>query len=745
MAKKPTTAPLPQGEIRIANLADALGERYLSYALSTIMARSLPDVRDGLKPVHRRLLYAMRQLRLEPGSGFKKSARVVGDTMGQFHPHGDQSIYDAMVRMAQDFAQRYPLVDGQGNFGNIDGDNAAAMRYTEARLTEAAGLMLAEIDNDTVDFRQTYDGENAEPIVLPAAFPNLLANGAQGIAVGMATSIPPHNVAEICDALQHLIKTPNARVETLINLMPGPDFPTGGILSETRETIVEAYKTGRGSLRVRARWEVEELKGGAWQIVITEIPYQVAKSKLIEKIAELLQEKKLPFLDDIQDESAADVRVVLTPKSRNVEPEHLMEQMFRLTDLEIRFGLNMNVLGADQVPRVMSLAEVLRAYLDHRREVLQRRSRHRLAEIERRLEILEGYLIVYLNIDAVIRIIRTEDDPKAVMIKKWKLTDLQADAILNMRLRALRKLEEIEIKTEHKNLTNEKRDLNALLKDEGRQWEKINGEIGELKKSYGPKTELGRRRTELGEAPSAEIIPLEALIEREPVTVICSQKGWIRAMKGHVEDTTEIKFKEGDRGKFEIKCETTDKLLVFGTNGKFYTLGIDKLPGGRGHGEPVRLLIDLGNDQDIVQVMIHKPGQKLLVASADGRGFVVNSDEVLAQTRAGKQVLSLPDGVEAQVCTPAEGDMVACIGENRKMLLFKLEEVPEMARGRGVMLQKYKDGGLSDAKVYSRKDGLSWRLGDKTRTETNLRDWIGERAQAGRLPPQGFPRGNKFT
>ncbi len=739
MAKKPTTAPLPEGEIRIANLADALGERYLSYALSTIMARSLPDVRDGLKPVHRRLLYAMRQLRLEPGSGFKKSARVVGDTMGQFHPHGDQSIYDAMVRMAQDFAQRYPLVDGQGNFGNIDGDNAAAMRYTEARLTEAAGLMLAEIDNDTVDFRQTYDGENSEPIVLPAAFPNLLANGAQGIAVGMATSIPPHNVAEICDALQHLIKTPNARVETLLNLMPGPDFPTGGILSETRETIVEAYRTGRGSLRVRARYEVEKLKGGGWQIVITEIPYQVAKSKLIEKIAELLQEKKLPFLDDIQDESAADVRVVLTPKSRNVEPEHLMEQMFRLTDLEIRFGLNMNVLGADQVPRVMSLPEVLRAYLDHRREVLQRRSRHRLAEIERRIEILEGYLIVYLNIDAVIRIIRTEDDPKAVMMKKWKLTDLQADAILNMRLRALRKLEEIEIRTEHKNLTAEKKDLTALLKDEGRQWEKINGEIGELKKRYGPKTELGRRRTELGEAPSAEIIPLEALIEREPMTVICSQKGWIRAMKGHVEDTTEIKFKEGDRGKFEIKCETTDKLLVFGTNGKFYTLG------GRGHGEPIRLMIDLGNDQDIVQVMIHKPGQKLLVASADGRGFVVNSDEVIAQTRNGKQVLSLPDGVEAQVCTPAEGDMVACIGENRKMLLFKLEDVPEMSRGRGVMLQKYKDGGLSDAKVYSRKDGLSWRLGDKTRTETNLRDWIGERAQAGRLPPQGFPRGNKFT
>ena len=745
MAKKPTTAPLPEGEIRIANLADALGERYLSYALSTIMARSLPDVRDGLKPVHRRLLYAMRQLRLEPGSGFKKSARVVGDTMGQFHPHGDQSIYDAMVRMAQDFAQRYPLVDGQGNFGNIDGDNAAAMRYTEARLTEAAGLMLAEIDNDTVDFRQTYDSENSEPIVLPAAFPNLLANGAQGIAVGMATSIPPHNVAEICDALLHVIKTPNARVETLLNLMPGPDFPTGGVLSETRETIVEAYKTGRGSLRVRARYEVEKLKGGGWQIVITEIPYQVAKSKLIEKIAELLQEKKLPFLDDIQDESAADVRVVLTPRSRNVEPDHLMEQMFRLTDLEIRFGLNMNVLGADQVPRVMSLAEVLRAYLDHRREVLQRRSKHRLAEIERRIEILEGYLIVYLNIDAVIRIIRNENDPKAVMMKKWSLSDLQADAILNMRLRALRKLEEIEIKTEHKALTNEKRELNALLKDEGRQWDKISGEITDLKKRYGPKTELGRRRTELGEAPSAVIIPLESLVEREPMTVICSAKGWIRAMKGHVEDDTEIKFKEGDRAKFQIKCESTDKLLVFGTNGKFYTFGVDKLPGGRGHGEPIRLMIDLGNDQDIVQVMIHKPGQKLLVAAADGRGFVVNSDDVVAQTRSGKQVLSLPDGVEAQVCTPAEGDMVACIGENRKMLLFPLADVPEMARGRGVMLQKYKDGGLSDAKVYSKADGLSWRLGDKTRTETNLRDWIGERAQAGRLPPNGFPRGNKFT
>jgi topoisomerase-4 subunit A len=744
MAKSAAPVPPPE-EIRIANLADALGERYLSYALSTIMSRSLPDVRDGLKPVHRRLLYAMRQLRLDPTGGHKKSARVVGDTMGQFHPHGDQSIYDAMVRMAQEFAQRYPLVDGKGNFGNIDGDNAAAMRYTEAKLTEAASLMMEAIDEDTVDFRPTYDAENNEPVVMPAGFPNLLANGAQGIAVGMATSIPPHNVAEICDALQHLIKTPNARTETLLGYMPGPDFPTGGVLSETRETIIEAYKTGRGSLRVRARWEVEKLKGGGWQIVITEIPYQVAKSKLIEKIAELLQEKKLPFLDDIQDESAADVRIVLVPKSRNVEPDHLMEQLFRTTDLEIRFGLNMNVLDANQVPRVMSLAEVLRAYLDHRREVLQKRTRFRLAEIERRLEILEGYLKAYLNIDAVIRIIRTEDDPKAVMMKKWQLTDIQADAILNMRLRALRRLEEIEIKTEHTNLTAEKKSLNALLKSDDKQWEKISGEIAELKKRYGPKTELGKRRTELGEAPSAIVIPLESLVEREPATVICSSKGWIRAMKGHVEDTSEIKFKEGDRAKFELKCETTDRILVFGTNGKVYTLGVDKLPGGRGHGEPIRLMIDLGNEQDIVQLLVHKPGQKLLVAAADGRGFIVNSDEVVAQTRAGKQVLSLPDGVEAQVCTPAEGDMVACIGENRKMLLFPIDQVPEMARGRGVMLQKYKDGGLSDAKVYMKAEGLSWRLGEKTRTETNLRDWIGERAQAGRLPPQGFPRGNKFT
>ncbi|MBI2252982.1 MAG: DNA topoisomerase IV subunit A [Proteobacteria bacterium] len=747
MAKKAaSTTPPPQGEIKLTNLAEALGERYLSYALSTIMSRSLPDVRDGLKPVHRRILYSMRQLKLDPGSGFKKSARVVGDVMGKFHPHGDASIYDAMVRLAQDFAVRYPMVEGQGNFGSIDGDNPAAMRYTEARLTEAASLMLQNMDEDTVDFRASYDGENQEPMILPAAFPNLLANGSQGIAVGMATSIPPHNVAEICDCLTHLLKTPNARIETLVNLMPGPDFPTGGIIVESRETIVEAYRTGRGSFRVRAKWVKEEIKGGGFQIVVTEIPYQVAKSRLIEKIAELLQDKKLPFLDDINDESTTDIRLVLTPKSRNIEPEHLMEQLFRQTDLETRFSLNMNALDANQTPRVMPLNEVLQAYLDHRRVVLQRRSKFRLGEIERRLEILDGYLVAYLNIDEVIRIIRFEDDPKAVMMKKWKLTDTQTDAILNMRLRALRKLEEMEIKGEHKELSAEKKALEVLLGSDAKQWEAIGTEVQELKKLYGPKTALGRRRTDLGDAPSAVIIPLESLIEREPITVVCSSKGWIRGMKGHVEEGAEIKFKEGDWGKFQLHAETTDKLVIFCTNGKFYTIPCDKLPGGRGHGEPVRLYIDLGNEHDIVAMMIHRPDEKLLVASHDGRGFVVPTNEILAQTKNGRQVLTVPEGEEANVCVPANGDMVAVIGDNRKLLIFKLNEIPEMTRGRGVMLQKYKDGGLSDAKVYTKAEGLTWRLGDKIRTEThsNLKDWIGERAQAGRLPPNGFPKANKF-
>ena len=738
-------ASSPAGEIRDVKLSDALSERYLSYALSTIMARSLPDVRDGLKPVHRRLLFAMRQLRLDPNSGFKKSARVVGDVIGKFHPHGDQSIYDALVRLAQDFSLRFPLIDGQGNFGNIDGDNAAAMRYTEARLTEVAAALLEGIDEDAVDFRPTYDGEAEEPVVLPGGFPNLLANGAQGIAVGMATSIPPHNVGEICDALLHVIKTPNATIDKLADLMPGPDFPTGGLLVEARENIVEAYKSGRGSFRLRARWEVEKIKGGGYQVIVTEIPFQVQKSRLIEKIAELLMAKKLAMLADVRDESTDEIRLVLEPKSRNVDPEVLMESLFRQTDLENRIGLNMNVLDADNTPRVMNLREVLRAFLDHRHEVLKRRTQHRLDKIAHRLEVLEGYLIAYLNIDEVIRIIREEDDPKAKMMKRWKLSDVQAEAILNMRLRALRKLEEITIREEHSALSKEQKELKQLMKNEKLRWTAIADQVKEIKAQFGPKTPLGERRTKIGEPPSEVIIPLEAVVEREPVTILCSDKGWVRAMKGHVEDASDAKYKEGDRERFVVHAQTTDKLLVFATNGRFYTLGVDKLPGGRGFGEPLRLMMGLPNDQDIVALLVHAPGRKLLVASSDGRGFVVPEDEVVAQTKNGKQVLNPAQGGEATVCRPVEGDHVAVIGENRKLLIFPLEEVPEMTRGRGVMLQKYKDGGLSDAKTFVLSEGLSWAAGaGRMRTETDLRSWLGKRSQAGRLPPNGFARSNKF-
>jgi len=742
MAAKPTPVA---AELRDVPLASALGERYLSYALSTIMARSLPDVRDGLKPVHRRLIYAMHELGLDPSSGFKKCARVVGDVIGKFHPHGDVAVYDALVRLAQDFAQRYPLIDGQGNFGNIDGDSAAAMRYTESRLTEVARALLQGIDEDAVDFRATYDGEGKEPIVLPAAFPNLLANGAAGIAVGMATSIPPHNVGEICTALLHLIKTPNARVGTLVNLIPGPDFPTGGVLVETREAIEAAYATGRGSFRVRARWTKESLSHGQYQVVVTEIPYQVQKSRLIEKIAELLEQKKLTLLGDVRDESTETVRLVLEPKSRNVEPEVLMESLFRQTDLETRFPLNMNVLDGNNVPRVMDLREVLQAFLDHRHEVLQRRTRFRLANIDRRLEILAGYLIAYLNIDEVIRIIRTEDEPKAVLMRKFSLTDVQAEAILNMRLRALRKLEEIEIRREHAALLAEKKDLNALLKDEGRRWKKIAEEVEEIRKKFGDKTANGKRRTEIGDAPAPVIVPIEALIEREPITVVCSQKGWIRAFKGHLQDVSELRYKEGDGPRFDFHAESTDKLLAFATNGRFYTIAADRLPRGRGDGEPLKLMVEMGNETEIVALMPFKGGRKFLVASSDGRGFLVPEDEVVAQTRVGKQVLNVSAPAEARVCRPVEGDMVAVVGENRKLLLFKLGELPEMARGRGVILQKYRDGGLSDARTFKRADGLTWRSGQGVRTETNLKDWIGERAQAGRLPPHGFPKSNRFT
>ncbi len=740
-----SVVPAAGGEIRDVRLTDALSDRYLSYALSTIMARSLPDVRDGLKPVHRRLVYAMRQLKLDPNSGFKKSARVVGDVIGKFHPHGDQSIYDALVRLAQEFALRYPLIDGQGNFGNIDGDNAAAMRYTEARMTAVATALLEGIDEDTVDFRPTYDGESEEPVVLPANFPNLLANGSQGIAVGMATSIPPHNVGEICDALIYLIKTPNAGFEKLVDFIPGPDFPTGGVLVESRASILQAYSTGRGSFRVRARWEQENLKGGGYQIVVTEIPFQVAKSRLVEKIAELLTVRKLAMLGDVRDESTDEVRLILEPKSRNVDPQVLMESLFRQTDLETRAGLNMNVLDADNTPRVMNLREVLQAFLDHRLVVLERRTKHRLEKIARRLEVLEGYLIAYLNLDEVIRIIREEDEPKAVMMARWDLTDAQAEAILNMRLRSLRKLEEITIRQEHDALSEEQVDLKSLMEDEGRRWSVISGQVQDIKKAFGPKTELGVRRTEIGAPPSDVVIPMEAVIEREPITVLCSSKGWIRAMKGHLEDVSDAKHKEGDRGRFAVHAQTTDKLLIFATNGRFYTIGGDKLPGGRGFGEPLRLMIDLPNDQDIVGLFVHDPERKLIVASADGRGFQVAEKDVVAQTKAGKQVLNLSAGVEAAICAPAEGDMVAVIGENRKLLVFPLAQVPDLSRGRGVILQRYKDGGLADVKTFTMADGLTWSIGSgRKRTETTLDAWLGNRAGSGRLPPNGFPRSNKF-
>ncbi len=731
-------------EVRDTSFADALSERYLAYALSTITSRSLPDVRDGLKPVHRRLLFAMRQLRLDPEGGFKKCARVVGDVMGKFHPHGDQAIYDAMVRMAQDFASRYPLVEGQGNFGNIDGDNAAAMRYTEARLTEYAKAMLEGIDEDAVDFQENYDGTESEPVLLPASVPNLLANGSSGIAVGMATNIPPHNLHELCDGLLHLIKFPKATNTKLVELIPGPDFPTGGVLVEPRASIEEAYAMGRGGFRLRARWEVEKLKNGQYQVVVTEVPYQTQKGRIVEKVAELLAARKLPLLADIRDESAEDIRIVLEPKTRGVEPEMLMEGMFRQTELETRIGLNMNVLDGRRVPRVMNLREVLTNFLDYRHDVLKRRTKHRLGRIDHRLEVLAAYLVAYANLDEVIRIIREEDEPKRVMMKKWKLSDVQAEAILNMRLRALRKLEEVEIRAEHDALTLEKKGLNALMRDEKKRWTMVADQIKDIQKRFGDKTANGRRRTEIADAPAVIEVPLEAMIEREPITVICSEKSWIRAARGHLEDVSDLKYKEGDRGRFIFHAQTTDKLLVFCTNGRFYTLGCDKLPGGRGHGDPVRLMVDLGNEHDIVAVMVHKPGRKLLLAASDGRGFVVLEDDVLAQTKGGKQVLNVKAGVEAQSCTPVDGDSVAVVGDNRKLVIFPLNELPEMSRGRGVVLQKYKDGGLSDAVTFTLADGLSWASGDRTRTETDLAAWIGKRSQAGRIAPRGFAKNNRF-
>ena len=751
-------------------LSRAIGERYLTYALSTIMHRALPDARDGLKPVHRRILYSMRELKLAPTGGFRKSAKISGDVMGNYHPHGDAAIYDAMARLAQDFNVRYPLVDGQGNFGNIDGDNPAASRYTEARMTAAAEALMEGLAENAVDFRPNYDGTLEEPVVLPAAFPNLLANGSSGIAVGMATNIPPHNLHELIDACLHLIKAPNARDETLLEYVSGPDFPTGGVIVEPRENIAEAYRTGRGAFRLRARWEIEDLGRGQWQIVVAEIPYQVQKSKLIEKLAEVIQTKKVPLLADVRDESADDVRIVLEPRARTVEPDMLMGMLFRNSDLEIRFSLNMNVLIDGVTPKVCSMKEVLRAFLDHRREVLQRRSRHRMEKIDHRLDVLEGLIVAFLNLDRVIDIIRYDDDPKAALMSEdWsvkrarapserdyvsplpasgegELSEVQAEAILNMRLRSLRRLEEIELVRERDALMEERAALDDLLASESLQWAKISDQLRETRKQFGKDSPGGARRSTFAEVGEVEEVPFEAMIEREPITVICSKMGWIRAMKGHQPLDAEVKFKDGDEGRFMFHAETTDKLIVAGQNGRFYTVGASGLPGGRGMGEPLRLMIDLPNDSDIVDILIHKPGAKLLVASTEGDGFVVPEDEVIAQTRAGKFVLNVKDGVQTRVVRRISGDHVAVVGENRKVLVFPLDELPEMTRGKGVRLQKYKDGGLSDATTFTFADGLSWLdPAGRTRTETDLAEWEGKRAGTGRMAPRGFPRDNRFT
>jgi topoisomerase-4 subunit A len=743
-----TTLP-PEQDPVVVDLRKALEERYLSYALSTITQRALPDARDGLKPVHRRILHGMRLLRLDPDGAYKKSAKVVGDVMGSFHPHGDQSIYDALVRLAQDFSMRYPLADGQGNFGNIDGDGAAAMRYTETRMTDVAMRLMEGMAEDAIDFKPSYDGSTEEPVVLPANFPNLLANGSQGIAVGMATSIPPHNVAELCEAALQLINKPSSTNEDLVHHVPGPDFPTGGVLVEPKSSILEAYATGRGSFRLRARWHREDKGRGVYQLIVTEIPYGVQKSRLIEKVAELLINKKLPLLKDIRDESADDIRVVLEPRAGTVDDAVLMEQLFHLTDLEQRIPLNMNVLDHGTVPRVMGLADALKAWLEHRKDVLIRRTQHRLEQIARRLEVLDGYIVAFLNLDAVIKIIREEDEPKPRLMKRFKLTDNQAEAILNMRLRSLRKLEEIELRTEHKTLVEEQGHLNQLLASDKRQWGEITRQIGELKKAYGKDTALGRRKTSFADAPHADVAEeaASAFVEREPITVVLSEKGWIRTLRGHTSDIDDKGFKAGDKLKLALHAETTDKLLLLSTGGKVYTLAPDKLPGGRGQGEPLRLMVDLEEGQDFVDLFIHRPGMKRLIASSSGNGFLVLEDELIANTRKGKQVLNLSGDEEAKLIVPAEGDTVATIGQNRKMIIFKLAELPEMSRGKGVRLQKYKDGGIADARVFFARDGLSWSDSSGrtfVKSLVELRDWIGERAQAGRQPPQGFPRNNKF-
>ena len=736
---------VPDNAIIEEHFDTALSSRYLAYALSTITQRALPDVRDGLKPVHRRILYAMRQLKLNPENAHKKCARIVGDVMGQYHPHGDASIYDALVKLSQSFSARYPLVDGQGNFGNIDGDSPAAMRYTEAKMTAAGVALLAGLDEDAVDFGPTYNEEDEEPLVLPAGFPNLLANGSQGIAVGMATSIPPHNAAELCNAALHLIKTPKARVETLMNYVLGPDLPTGGVIVEPRESMLETYKTGKGGFKVRARWNVEDTGRGQYQIIITEIPYQVQKSRLIEKLAEIIELKKSPGLVDVRDESAEDIRIVLEPKSKNIDPAILMESLFKISELESRVSLNMNVLDATRTPRVMDLREVLQSWLDHRREVLLRRSNQRLTKIADRLEILDGYMIAFLNIDEVIRIIRFEDHPKQDLMEAFKLTERQADAILNMRLRALNKLQEIEIQGEHDKLSAERDELNKLVSTDTLQWDAIAEQVREVRDIYGPNTELGARRSTFEIAPEIEIDLATAFITKEPITVVMSEKGWIRAMKGKMDDLSGLKFKEGDKLAFAVPGETTDKIIIFATNGKFYTLGADKLPGGRGNGEPIRLLVDMENDHSPIGMFVHNPERELIVASSDGYGFRVSEAEIIASTRGGRKTLNVKGDAEALRVIQTRGDKIACIGENRKILIFDVEELPVMTRGKGVRLQKYKDGGLSDITTFDAEAGLTFL--DTSARRKEVTEWEilqGKRAQAGRMAPRGFSRKSSF-
>ena len=728
---------LQEENINLTTFSKAISERYLSYALSTITSRSLPDVRDGLKPVHRRVLYAMLQLKLNHNLSFKKSARVVGDVMGKFHPHGDAAIYESMVRMAQEFALRYPLVDGQGNFGNIDGDNAAAMRYTEARMTKAAELLLLDIDKDTVDFRVTYDDEGKEPIVLPSAFPNLLANGSQGIAVGMATSIPPHNISELVDALLHLIKFPNASDTTISNYVKGPDFPTGGILVEPKSSIEEAYRIGKGGFKLRARWIVEKLKSGQWQIIVTEIPYQVQKSRLLEKIAELMENKILPMLSDIRDESTENIRLVVEPKSRNLSPEMIMETLFKKTDLETRVSLNLNVIDDKNIPGVKSLKETLKCWLDHRQIILKRKTQHRLSQIENRINILNGYITVYLNLDKVIEIIREEDKPKEVLISFFKINEIQANAILDMRLRSLRKLEEIELKKELNNLQNELETLKGILNDTDEQWKVIYSDIKDLKKEF---KDISNRKTDIQELPDVEDFNEDQFIVKEPLTVILSEQGWVRTQKNHLEDDIELKYREGDKEKFRVHALTTDKIIFFADNGRFFSVPANKLPSGRGFGEPVSLTIDVKGDNKIVSCFPFFEGSVIL-ASESGHGFKIKTTNLVAQTKSGKQILNVKDNNKAKICKKITGDTIAIVGNNRKLITYSIEEVPELNKGKGVILQRYKDGTLSDITTFKKEDGISWKMnGGRQRTEKDLLTWEGKRGGAGKMVPNGFPR-----